>query len=173
VAQQEAAAVITGPYLLYVKLGAAAALLAGAAGVGWHFGGLAKDDAFNRYKTDVQAQRATQLSALASAWQNRELQTQAKDARHDAEMATLQAVRNNPLPGVALSVCPSTPGPIVFAGGSETTQPAGAGSLPAGNGSVPRASGDIRPGLLRIADEADVQIANCRETQPATARVTP
>jgi hypothetical protein len=161
------------PYLLYAKLAAGALLLALAAGAGWHFGSLSKDDELNRYKTDAQAQHAAQLSALATAWQNRELETQAKDDRHDKELALLRDLRSAPLPGVVLSVCPSTPGPVVSSGGGQAAEPADAGPLPAGNGSVPRSSGDIRPGLLGIADEADVLLADCRETQPAARVKTP
>jgi hypothetical protein len=52
------------PYLVYIKLGAAAVLLAIAAGAGFHFGGLSADDKLNAYKSAVEAQHATQLQAV-------------------------------------------------------------------------------------------------------------
>lgn len=47
------------PYLLYVKLGAAALVLAIAAGAGYHFGGLAA-------KTALEADHAAQLQAVVN-----------------------------------------------------------------------------------------------------------
>jgi hypothetical protein len=155
------------PYTIYLKLGAAVAVIGIAAGGGFHVGRLSGDLTAANAKTAQEAAHAAQLSSLASAWQARELQTQAEDGRHDAELSTLKTIRSGPLPGVALSVCPSAPRPVLSAAGGQGAESAAGGPLPPGNGNVPAGSGDIRPGLLLIADEADDLLANCRETQPA------
>lgn len=55
---QEVAAV--NPYLIYIKIGAAALLLAIAAGAGYHFGGLSS-------KTALEADHVAQLQAVVNA----------------------------------------------------------------------------------------------------------
>jgi hypothetical protein len=73
------------PYLAYLKWGAAAALLAGTAGAGFHFGGLSADDKLNAYKTTEEAQHVAQLQAVVSTMENN-----ARDAA--ADHAKLQKV---------------------------------------------------------------------------------
>jgi hypothetical protein len=150
----------------YVKMGAIAAGVLALFGAGFYFGTLSgRLDAANA-KTAAEGLHAEQLGALATAWQERELQTQARDNRHDAELATLRTLRSGPLPGIALRLCPSAPGAVVSAAGNEGAQPAGAGALSQRNGQVPQGDDDQRPGLYAIADAADDLLAACRETQP-------
>jgi hypothetical protein len=151
------------PVVKLYAIGAAAVALAGG---GFYFGALSGRLDAAKAKTAQEAAHAVQLGALADAWQARELQTQAQDDRHDRETALLRDLRAGPLPGVALRVCPSAPGPLLPAGGNAGAGPTAAGSLPDGNGSVSQGSGDIRPGLLAIADEADDLLAAFRRRQP-------
>lgn len=153
----------------YVKLGAIGAAALTLFGAGFYFGSLSGRLDAAKAKTAAEAAHAAQLGALATAWQERELQTQAQDDRHDRETALLRDLRAGPLPGVALRVCPPTPGPVLSAGGNEGAGPPAAGSLPSGNGGVSQGSGDIRPGLLAIADEADDLLSAFRRRQPVTA----
>lgn len=53
------------PYLTYIKIGAALAVVAAAAIAGFHFGGLSADDKLANYQTEVQAQYAANLKTVA------------------------------------------------------------------------------------------------------------
>lgn len=53
------------PYLTYIKIGAALAVVAAAAIGGFHFGGLSADDKLANYQTQVQAQYAANLKTVA------------------------------------------------------------------------------------------------------------
>jgi hypothetical protein len=65
------------PYVIYVKLAVFLGVIAAAATAGFHFGGLSKDDELNRYKTDVEAQHAAQLKAVADVYQKQLVDAQA------------------------------------------------------------------------------------------------
>lgn len=56
---------VIAPYLTYIKIGAAIALLGAVAAAGFHFGGLSADDKLANYKTEVQSQYATNLKTVA------------------------------------------------------------------------------------------------------------
>lgn len=65
------------PYLTYIKLGAAVAVLAAVGTAGFHFGGLSADDKLANYKTAVEAQHAAQMKTVADAYQAQVLAAEA------------------------------------------------------------------------------------------------
>jgi hypothetical protein len=165
--ERTAAAVSLNPYLTYIELGAAAALLAIAAGAGYHFGGLSADDKLNAYKTEVEAQHAVQLSAVATAYQDQVLAREASEAK-------LQKVQNaydtlKDLPDVAsvgtahrlLLVAASTdrtggcdvPAAGAVAGGAQASA-----AVALGHSSVESALGDVLAACAADASQMNAMV---------------
>lgn len=157
---------IPDPYVIYAKIAAAVLVIAAIAGAGFHFGKLAGDVKAANAKTALQADHAAQLSALASAWQARELQTAQATDRYVRENDQLRIKRDLPLPGAPLRVCLAPSNTVLPASDAGPDRPTAAGALPGANAALPRSGGDIRQGLFAIADEADNLLAACRRTQP-------
>lgn len=65
------------PYLIYIKLAIAGAVLAAASAASFHFGGLSSAKDLAVYKTDVEAQHAAQLKAVADVYQKQLVDAQA------------------------------------------------------------------------------------------------
>lgn len=76
---------ILTPYVTYIKIGGALAVVAGASGAGFHFGSLSADAKLADYKTSVEAQHAAQLQAVTD-----DLTAQIQTS--DAKRAALQKV---------------------------------------------------------------------------------
>jgi hypothetical protein len=109
-------------YLTYIKLGAAALLLALAAGAGYHFGGLAS-------KTALEAQHAAQLQAAVTALDTQASQRVAAEAKLAKVQNDYDTIKDIPDPvsvGLAhrlLIAAPSAcsgpmPGATAVAGGA-------------------------------------------------------
>lgn len=79
------------PYLIYVKLGAAAVLLAIAAGAGYHFGGLAS-------KTALEAQHAAQLQAVVDRLDENARQAAADQLKQQKVIDAYDATKDIPDP---------------------------------------------------------------------------
>ena len=79
------------PYLVYIKLGAAAVLLAIAAGAGYHFGGLAS-------KTALEAQHAAQLQAVVNRLDENARQAAADHASQQKVIDAYDATKDIPDP---------------------------------------------------------------------------
>ena len=86
------------PYLTYIKLGAAALLLAIAAGAGFHFGSLSADDKLNAYKTAVEGQHAAQLQAVVNAMTEHDQQAAAQHAADQRVIDAYDAAKAVPDP---------------------------------------------------------------------------
>lgn len=158
----------------WFKFGGLAAVALLLFGGGWYVGNLRGDDRVDKCQTAAEASRAEQLRALATAWQNRELQFQAQEARRDAENQTL---RDDALkyPIGPVRVCHIT----VAAGPAGTPLPAGQGQpaapwvVQAEPQPVPRdksVGSDFGPILSSVADDADSIVAACRATQPVAPK---
>jgi hypothetical protein len=99
-------------YLTYIKLGAAAALLAIAAGSGYHFGGLSA-------KSSAEAAHAAQLQAVTDAYQKQVLATAASEAKLQKAENDYDAIKDLPDPvttglasRVLLHACPAGGGDV-------------------------------------------------------------
>ena len=75
---------------LAAKIGAAALLL----WIGWHFGGLSKDDELNKYKTAVEAQHAAQLQIVANVMTQHDQQAAAERAAQQKVIDAYDAEKN-------------------------------------------------------------------------------
>lgn len=147
----EGAARIVKAYFIYIELGVAALCLVLAAATGFHFGGLSADDKLNTYRTEVEVAHATQLSAVATAYQDQVLAREASEAKLQRVENAYDELKGAPDPatvGVAhrlLIVAASTdrtggcglPAAGAVASGAQT--PA---ALPIGPSGVERSLGD-------------------------------
>lgn len=147
------------PVVEYAKLGSILCVVVLLFGGGYYVRGLSCQAALDR-------SHAAQLSALATAWQNRELTYEGQTQRYVNENETLRNTRAQPLPGTPLRVCFNAPSPAVPSSATGGAGPATAGTLPRRDGGVHPGDGDQRPGLFAIADEADNLLRDCRRTQP-------
>lgn len=153
-AQQEAAAV--NPYLIYVKLGAAALALAGAFGGGFYFGGL-------QPKTALAVDRAATATAVTSGLLTERSQATAQavtdnkaESVHDQTIESLPAriVRTPVFLRTPADLCPD---PV------PSTQAQTAGNDPGGRGTQPRSGeGDIRPAIEAFKLHYETVLADCR-----------
>jgi hypothetical protein len=79
------------PYLTYIEMGAAVALLTVSAGAGYHFGGLAS-------KTALEAQHVAQLQAVVDAMDENARQAAADHATQQRVIDAYDATKNIPDP---------------------------------------------------------------------------
>lgn len=90
------------PYLTYVKLGAAALALSGAAWAGFHFGGLSAAEDLAVYKTAVEAQRAAQLKTVVDTLEDQIKQAAAQHAADQRIVDAYDAIKDLPPPHAGL-----------------------------------------------------------------------
>lgn len=92
---------VIAPYLTYIKVGAALALLAAVAAGGYHFGGLSSAIDLANYKTDVGAQHAAQLKTVADAYQAQVIAAEADHVHMQGIIDELNKKLSTPDPTVA------------------------------------------------------------------------
>lgn len=154
------------PYLTYIKIGAALAVVAAAAIGGFHFGGLSADDKLANYQTQVQAQYAANLKTVADTLNAQITDGAAKRATlqgiidvYDAEKAqppTTAGLADELRDATAAARCPASgqlPASGTLAGGAQT------GAAQPGSGpSAERLSGLVQA----IFDATDADAAQMR-----------
>lgn len=120
---------------------------------GYHQGGLSA-------KVTAEADHVTQLSALAQAWQARELDHQTKETAYEKEVIGLQAGRVAS-PNLVVRLCPSPPSLVPAPGEGGQELPAATGVL--STIPVQNSQGrDVGDPLFSLADYADQLVAKCR-----------
>lgn len=148
----------------YLKLGAAALLLALAFGAGFHFGSLSADDKLNAYRTAVEAQHAAQLQAVVDTMTAHDNQAAAQHAADQRVIDRYDATQGIPDPasvGTAhrvLLLAASFDGtgdcPV------QQTGPLAGGSAPSAGGT--RETRQAQPGLIQVLEaDLDDYIAAC------------
>jgi hypothetical protein len=165
-AQPQAAAAVN-PYLIYVKLGAAALVLAIVASAGYHFGGLSGDVKAANAKTALEADRAEQseltakavlaerASAAAAA-----VQDHATEAIHAKVIVSIDSATPLRTP---VFVC--SPGPLRV--GTVPSAEAEAGGVPAdpaaGRGQPVDRGRDIRGAIEEVKKRLEKVMADYRQ----------
>lgn len=127
---------IAEPYLMYAKLGLAAAVLAGVAGAAFHFGGLSKAKDLAVYKTDVEAQHAAQLQTVVDTLEDQLKQAAVTHAADQKVVDAYDAIKDLPPPHAGLvermrlvesASCTAISGEVPGAGATAGGTHAGAG----------------------------------------------
>jgi hypothetical protein len=139
---------------LYVKIGAAIALLAAIFFGGYHLGGL-------KGQADVSRLQRDQAQSLAAAYSAREAERQAKESAYETEIAQLKT-DSLQFPTVAVRMCPPTP--VVSASGKAGQVLPPSGGVGQGDPKpVPQSERpDYGPSLFGLADALDSIAARCR-----------
>lgn len=153
------------PYLVYIKFGAAAVLLAIAAGAGYHFGGLDGKAKVAEAKTALEADHAAMAKAATDALLAQRSHAAAEaitdnkaEAQHDQTIESLPArVVRTPVwvraPG---DICPADD--RVSGAQAQTT-----GQDPGGRGAQPGSGErDIRPAIEAFKLKYETALADCR-----------
>lgn len=156
------------PYLLYVKLGAAALVLAIAAGAGFYFGRLSGDLKAERAVAAQEADRAAQSQLVATAVLAERASAAATAARDHATEAThaqvIISIDSTPPLRTPVFVC-ADPGPLRV--GTVPGAEGETGSVPAdpSEGRSERVDGkrDIRPGVEALKRQLEKVMADYRQ----------
>jgi hypothetical protein len=144
---------------LYVKIGAAVALLAATFFAGWHLGGLASKDKLDAAKAQSATQTVTALEKNAAAEANQAaIDTQA-EAAHEKTLADLDAIVPDPHPIFVYSAPPAcNPSPVPRA----PAQAAANTADPGGGGAAQATRRDIRPALDELEKRLEIYMADYR-----------
>jgi hypothetical protein len=113
------------PYLTYIKIGAALALVFGLLGTGWHFGGASQRDADDKRAAD-------QLGKVVKVMEQRQVAAEAESTRRQGIIDAYDRSKASPNPivaGLGERVliysrgpgCPAVPGAVAVAGGTDAS----------------------------------------------------
>jgi hypothetical protein len=156
------------PYLIYVKMGAAALVLAIAAGAGYHFGGLSS-------KTALEADHAAMAKAATDALLAQRAHATAQ-AINDNAAETQHAqtiIQIDSAPPIRTPVFLCAPGDPLRAGTVSSTEGetrAGDPSTAEGRGQPVDRERDIRPGTEALKRQLEIVMADYRRLDAEWAK---